>query len=210
MGKMYKSATLTILAILFSIVSMTGFSADGNGKKENKKGELVVASVEVSGPSSLTETKATIYRGELITINARLKNESTTQSGPLKVRFYLSRTQDGKDTAYEFDIFHDVSLDKSTTHNGTDNKQEFDSFHAVFVEKSGSVFITGRYAFPFSMGAGYSYWVVVEVGQDEKVIEKGENKMTRITSIISVPCDQLESYIDGDTYHCPFKPGKED
>jgi hypothetical protein len=210
MNKVYKWGVSTILAIPFLIVSVVCFSTNGNNKKDNRKSELVVASLDVSGPSSLPETKASINRGEFITINARLKNDSAIQTGPYKIRFYLSRTQDGMDTAYEFDIFHDVFLDKPVSHSKTDNKQEFDNFHDVSPETSGSVFVRGRYAFPFSIGAGYNYWVVVEAGPDEKVIQNGENKVTRITSIISVPCDQFEAYIDGDTYNCPFKPGKED
>ena len=155
------------------------------------------------------ENKASIYRGELITINARLKSSSGVRSGPFNVRFYLSKNLDGRDAAYEFDVFHDVFLDASRIREVSDSKQEYDIFHNVLQDKSGDVLIAGRYAFPFSMGAGYSYWVVVEVTPDEKAIEGNENK-SKAVAVISVPCDQFESYIEGDTYNCPFKPGKED
>ena len=208
MKKMFKSCTVTILVVLFSVVSIVGFSADGTDKKENKKSELVVASLDVSGPSSLPEAKSSILRGELITINAQLKSVSSAPLGPFKIRFYLSRTQDGKDFAYEFDVFHDVSLNKSSSRNGN-NKEKFDNFHDVSQDKSGNISVTGRYAFPFSVGAGYTYWVVAEASPDEKALESSENKTKAIT-VISVPCDQFESYIEGDTYNCPFKPGEED
>jgi hypothetical protein len=192
--------------VFISVAPNPGFSSEGKDKKGNKKSELVVASLEAFGP----ETKTSIYRGEIITINAQLKNDNASKSGPFEVRIYLSSKSDGTNIVYEFDVFHDVSLDKSTNRDGMNTKkEEFDSFHNVSQDKSGNVSVTGRYAFPFSVGAGYTYWVVVEATPNGKAIESGENK-TKAVAVISVPCDQFEAYIDGDTYNCPFKPGKED
>jgi len=94
------------------------------------------------------------------------------------VRIYLSTSGDGSNSNHEFDIFHDVPLDKS-----------------------GSVSVTGRYLVPYSIVAGNNYWVVVEIAPDGKVIESGENK-TMTTAIISVPCDKFAGYDDSADYHC--------
>src|SRR5882672_10363307 len=107
----YKSGVVTILVILFLVVSTVSFSADGKGK-------LVVASLGVAGPSPGFD----IYRGDFVTVTAQLTSDNATKPGPLKVRIYLSTDRDGTDMQHEFDVFHDVSLDKS-----------------------GSVSVTGRY-----------------------------------------------------------------
>jgi hypothetical protein len=167
MNRVFKSGVFTILVVLFLAVSTVSFSTDGSGKSDGK-GKLVVAFLDVSGPSS-GGTKENVYRGDYVTITARLKRDGGTKSSPLKVRFYLSSDRDGTDMKHEFDIFHDVSLNKS-----------------------GSVSVTGRYVIPYSIAAGDSYWVVVEVNPEE-IIESGENK-TKITSGINVPCDPFLSY----------------
>ena len=48
MNRAYMLGLVTILVILFLVVPMVSFSADGNGK-------LVVASLDVAGPSSSPE-----------------------------------------------------------------------------------------------------------------------------------------------------------
>jgi hypothetical protein len=126
----------------------------------------VVASLDVAGPSPEYD----MYRGDFVTVTAQLKSDNAAKPGPLKVRIYLSTNRDGTDMQHEFDVFHDVSLDKS-----------------------GSVSITGHYVIPYSIPAGSEYYVVVEVSPEEKAIGSGENK-TIITRDINVSCDTLLSY----------------
>ena len=203
MNKGSKLCVMTVLVLLFLAVSIASYSIAG----DDKKGKITVASLDVSGPSNISEAKSTIPRGEIVTINALLKSDGATKSDPFQVRIYLSSRSDGSDAIYEFDIFHEVSLDKPSNNGRMGNNQ--DMFHGISQDKSGVITVTGRYAFPFSIGAGYSYWVVVEAGPDGRTVESPDNKSKAI-SVISVPCDQFEAYHDGDTYHCPFKPGKED
>ena len=167
MHRVYKSGVAAILIILFLVMYTVSSSADGRGKSD-RKGKLVVASLEVSGPSP-GGTKENVYRGDYVTVTARLKNDGSAKSDLIKVRFYLSSDRDGTDMRHEFDIFHNVSLDKS-----------------------GSVSVTGRYVIPYSIAAGDSYFVVVEVSPEE-MIESGENK-TKVVSGIMVPCDPFLSY----------------
>ena len=196
MNKVYRSGVVAILVILFLVVSTVSFSADGNAKK----GKLVVVSLDVAGPSSSPETKASIYRGEFVTVNARLKSDSATKPGPLKVRIYLSTDRDGTDMRHEFDIFHDVSLDKSGSVSVV--KHEFDSFHNVFQDKTGGVSVSGQYVIPYTIPAGNEYYVVVEVSPEEKVIESGENK-TKITRDINIPCDAFPYFDDSTSANFP-------
>jgi len=206
MKRVYKSGVVTILAILFLVVSTVSFSAQESGGKSDGKAKLVVASLDVFG-SSPGGTKENIYRGDFVTVTARVKSDSATKPGPFKVRIYLSTDRDGTDMKHEFDIFHNVSLDKSGS--ATVIKHEFDSFHDVSQDNSGgSVSVTGRYVIPYSIEPGDSYWVVVEVSSEEKVIGSGEIK-TKITSGIIVPCDKFIVYNDNNNHnninHCSDK-----
>jgi len=167
MNRVYKSCVFTILGVLFLVVTVS-FSAQESDGKSDGKSKLVIAFLDVSGPSP-GGTKENVYRGDYVTVTARLKREGATKSGPLKVRMYLSSDRDGTDMKHEFDIFHDVSLDKS-----------------------GSTSVTGRYVIPYSIAAGDSYWIVVEVSP-EGITESSENE-TKITSGINVPCDPFLSY----------------
>jgi hypothetical protein len=194
MNRVYKSGVVTILVILCLVVSTVSFSADGSGKSDGK-GKLVVASLDVAGPSG-----DNIYRGDFVTVTARLKSDNAAKPGPLKVRIYLSTDRDGTDMKHEFDVFHDVSLDKSGSASVI--KHEFDSFHQVSLDKSGSVSVTGRYVIPYSIEAGNEYYVVVEVSPEEKVIGSGENK-TKITRDINIPCDAIPYFDDSTSAKFP-------
>ena len=188
MNRMYRSSVVTILVILLLVVSTVSFSADGSGRSD-RKDKLVVASLNVAGPSP----GFNIYRGDFVTVTALLKSDSAAKPGPLKVRIYLSTNRDGADMQHEFDIFHDVSLDKAGSVSVA--KQEFDSFHDVSPDKSGGVSVSGQYVIPYTIPAGNEYYVVVEVSPEEKVVGSSENK-TKMTRDINVPCDTLRTYDD--------------
>ena len=160
MNKVYKSGVVTILVILFLVVSTVSFSAEGKSK-------LVVASLDVAGPSP----GENIQRGEFVTVTAQVKSDSAAKSGPLKVRIYLSTNRDGADMKHEFDVFHDVSQDK--TGSVSVIKHEFDVFHGVSQDKTGSVSVTGQYVIPYTIPAGNEYYVVVVVSPEGKVIDAG-------------------------------------
>ncbi|SRR6266446_7118202 len=196
MNKVYKSGVVTILVILCLVVSTVSFSADGSGKPDGK-GKLVVASLDVAGPSQGN----TMYRGDFVTVTALLKSDNAAKPGPLKVRIYLSDDRDGADIKHEFDIFHDVSLDKSASASVV--KHEFDSFHNVSLDKDGGVSVSGQYVIPYTIAAGTEYYVVVVVSPEVKVIGSDENK-TKVVRNINVPCDSIP-YFD-DTYIANF-PG---
>ena len=171
------------------------FSADGSVKSDGK-GKWVVASLDVAGPSP----GYNIFRGDFVTITAHLKSDTAAKSGPLKVRIYLSTNRDGTDMKHEFDVFHDVSLDKPG--NASVIKQEFDRFHHVSQDGSGSVSVSGQYVIPYSIPAGNEYYVVVEISPEEKVAGSGENK-TKIARDINIPCDAIPYFDDSTSAKFP-------
>ena len=176
---MNKWVAFIILAILFLAAPMAGFSAED-------KGNWKIVSLDVTGSSQ----GETIYRGDYFTVTAQLKSDTASKPGPLKVRIYLSASSDGKSVQHEFDIFHDVSLDQSG--GASVVKHEFNSFHDVFQDKLGNVSVTGRYIIPYTIDPGDSYWVVVEVSPEDKVVQTSE-KSTKPIRSITVPCDILVS-----------------
>lgn len=195
MNRVHKSGVVTIWVILFLVVSRVSFSADGSVKSDGK-GKLVVASLDVAGPTP----GYNIYRGDFVTVTALLKSDSADKSGPFKVRIYLSSDRDGTDMKHEFDVFHDVSLDKSVSASVI--KHEFDSFHQISLDKSGGVSVSGQYVIPYTIPAGNEYYVVVEVSPEEKVTGSGENKIKR-TRDINIPCDALPYFDDSTSAKFP-------
>jgi len=172
--------------VLFLVVPIVGFSAEGSS---NKVSNLVIAPLDVAGPMP----GINIFRGDFVTITARFKSDSKVKPGPLKVRIYLAADRDGTDIKHEFDVFDDVTLDK--TGSATVVKHELDSFHNVMPDKTGGVSVNGQYVIPYSIPAGNQYYVVVEVSPEGKTAGSGESK-TKIIHEINVPCDALLYYDD--------------
>jgi len=185
MHRIYQSCLVTVLVILFSGLSTASFSADETAKND----KLVVASMDLASPSP----GENIFRGELLTVTAQLKSNTAAKSGPLKVRIYLSDDPNGTDIKHEFDIFHDLSLDKSG--NNSAFNREVDRFHNIFQDKSGGLSVKGQYVIPYTIPAGHEYYIVVEISPEEKAVGSGENK-TKITHGIQVPCDAIPYFDD--------------
>jgi hypothetical protein len=207
-----------ILVSLLTAVPLVGLTTAGHAKSA----ESVVVSLEVAGPATVPEKKEVVYRGEFIAINARLKSNGATKSGPFKVRFYLSSSREGREATYEFDVFHDVYL--SSHREGGGPEPGFDRFHNVTRDQSGGVSVAGEYPVPFAIGSGYTYWIVAEVSPDDRVTEgsktkaasvmgaeSGEKKTIKTTTVIEVPCDN-EKFIPyyEDPYNCPPREGEND
>jgi hypothetical protein len=184
-NKVYKWGMITAMMALFLAVPMMSFSVEGSGKGS----KWVISSVEVAGPVP----GINIFRGDFVTVTAHLKNDGGMKSEPLKVRIYLAVDRDGTDIKHEFDVFHDVSLDK--TGSAKVVKQEFDSFHNVMLGKEGSVSVSGQYVIPYNIAAGNEYYVVVEASPEAKVVGSGENKI-KLSHDINVPCDALPYFDD--------------
>jgi hypothetical protein len=181
----HKSVLFIIFAFLsFIVVPTAGYSVEG-------KVNWQVVSLDVVG-STRGEN---VYRGDFFTVTAQLKNNTASKPGPLKVRIYLSSSRDGTTMQHEFDIFHDIVLDKPGTASAV--KHEFDSFHDVLQDKLGNVSVTGRYIIPYTVDPGDTYWVVFEVSPEGKVVQGMETKTIRV---INVPCD--ENVLEYNTNNC--------
>jgi hypothetical protein len=177
---LYKLSIVVISAILYLILPTAGFSVEDKNKS-------LITSVDATGPLPGTN----FYRGEFVTVTAHLRGDAVAKFGSLAVRFYLSSTRDGSDLLHEFDIFHDIP---SKSESVSTVKHAPDGFHDVIQEKSGNLSITGRYIIPYSVTAGDSYWIVVEVTPEEKTFGSPGNK-TKTTFGIVIPCDKLvENY----------------
>ena len=191
-NKMYRRSMIGTIMILFLIVPMMSYSVEGSGK--GNKG--VVGSVDVAGPVP----GFNIFRGDFVTVTAQLKSDGGAKPGPLTVRIYLATDQAGTDIRHEFDVFHDVSLDKAGT--ATVVKRELDSFHYVMPGKGGSISVSGQYVIPYNIAAGNSYFVVVEVSPESRVAGSGENKI-KLTRDIYIPCDAIPYFDDSTSAKFP-------
>jgi len=190
--KVYKWGMVTAMMALFLAVPMMSFSVEGSGKGS----KWVISSVDVAGPVP----GFNIFRGDFVTVTAHLKNDGGTKSEPLKVRIYLAADREGRDIKHEFDVFHDVSLDKAGSAKVV--KQEFDSFHNVMLGKGGSVSVSGQYVIPYNIAAGNEYYVVVEASPEAKLGGSGENKI-KLTRDINVPCDAIPYFDDSTSAKFP-------
>ena len=186
---MYKRSVIATIIVLLLAVPMTGFSVEGIAKR----GEWRIGSVNVAGPVP----GVNIFRGDFVTVIAQLKSEGGAKPGPLKVRIYLAADQAGTDMKHEFDVFHDITLDK--TGSAAVVKQGFDSFHNVMLEKGGGVSVSGQYVIPYNIAAGNQYYVVVEVSPEAV---SGESQ-TKLTHDINIPCDALPYLDDSITARFP-------
>ena len=186
--KVYKRSVIGTIMVLLLAAPVTSFSVDGGAKRS----EFRIGSLDVAGPVP----GVNIFRGDFVTVIAQLKSEGA-KAGPLKVRIYLSADQAGADMKHEFDVFHDITLDK--TGSAALVKQGFDSFHNVVLEKGGGVSVSGQYVIPYNIAAGNQYYVVVEVSPEAV---SGENK-TKLTHDINVPCDALPYFDDATSARFP-------
>ena len=152
----------------------------------------MTGSLEVSGPIP----GQNIFRGDFVAVTMQLKGEGVEKSGPLRVRIYLAADQAGTDIRHEFDVFHDIYLDKSGSAKLV--KQELDSFHTVMPNKNGGVWVIGQYVIPYNIPAGNAYFVIAEVGPEGP----GENK-ARFSHDINVPCDALPYFDDSTSAKFP-------
>ena len=184
---MFTRSMMAAVLILFLAVPMTTYSVEGSPKK----GEWTIGSVDVTGPVP----GINIFRGDFVTVITQLKSEGGTKTGPLKVRIYLAADQAGTDMKHEFDVFHDITLDKAGS--AALVKHSFDSFHNVMPERGGGVSVSGQYVIPYNIAAGNQYYVVVEVSP-----ETGENR-TKLTRDINIPCDALPYFDDSTSSRFP-------
>ena len=180
----YRLSLMSMVLIMFLAVPMASFSVEGSAKRDT----WVIESLNTTGPMP----GLNIFRGDFVTVTAEVKSEGATKPGPLKVRIYLATDRDGKDFKHEFDIFHDIVLDKGG--NAKAVKHEFDGFHNVSMEKGGGVSVSGQYVIPYSIAAGNEYYVVVEVSPETK--GAGSEEKTKLTRGINVPCDSLPYFDD--------------
>jgi hypothetical protein len=179
---------MATIMILFLAVPVISFRAEGSEKKDS----TMIRSLDLAGPVP----GINIFRGDFLTVTAQLKSEGGTKTGPLRVRLYLATDREGVDIKHEFDIFHDIVLEKSGSASPV-KYSGFDLFHHVMLEKGGGVQVTGQYVIPYNIAAGNQYYVVVEVSP-----ESGENK-SRLSRDINIPCDALPYFDDSTSAKFP-------